>query len=349
MIFKRFLSVAMLCAAAMQATNAQAQDQYKVAAIGFYNCENLFDTINDPNKKDEDFTPDGPYRYTSDVYKAKLHNIATVFKQMGADVTPDGPAIIGLAEIENDNVLKDLVAQPEIAARHYQYAWFYTPDERGISTALLYNPKYLKVLMAEPLRVPTEQLAYKRPTRDVLHVCGILAGDTVHILVNHWPSKSGGDAASAPGRRLAASVDKRIVDSLKAINPATKIILMGDFNDNPNSEGIMEVLQAKAERTDVSDTNIYNPWYNMYKKGIGTEIFQGEWNLIDQIMVSGALLSNKNGKWAYYKQEIFKRDFLVNKIGPYKGLPHRSFTVTHQWDNGYSDHFPVLVYLIEKK
>jgi endonuclease/exonuclease/phosphatase family metal-dependent hydrolase len=348
-MFQRVLLGFLIISAVLHGNPAHAQEQYKVAAIGFYNCENLFDTINDPNKKDEDFTPDGPYRYTGAVYRAKLHNVASVFQQMGTDVTPDGPALIGLAEIENDNVLKDLVAQPEIAARRYQYAWFYTPDERGISTALLYNPKYLKVLMAEPLRIPTEQLSYKRPTRDVLHVCGLLAGDTVHILVNHWPSKSGGEAASEPGRKLAASVNKRLIDSLKAINPATKIIMMGDFNDNPTSVAITEVLQAKANRKDVTDTDIYNPWYNLYKKGIGTEIFRGEWNLIDQIMVSGALLSNNNHKWGYYKQEIFKREFLVHKIGNDKGLPHRSFTINQQWDNGYSDHFPVLVYLIEKK
>lgn len=328
---------------------AFGQAKYKVIAIGFYNCENLFDTLHDPNKKDEDFTPDGSYHYTGKVYKEKLHNIATVLERMGTDVTPDGPAIVGLAEIENDRVLTDLVHQPEIARRQYEFAWFYTPDERGISTALLYNPKYLKVLYARPVHVPTEKLPGKRATRDILYVDGILAGDTVHILVNHWPSKSGGEGATAPGRKLAASVDKQLVDSLTQVNPHNKIILLGDFNDNPNSDGIEKVLAAKADKEDVALTDVYNPWINMYKKGLGTECYQAEWNLIDQVMLSGAFLDKGGDKWRYYNAEIFNRDFLINQVGHYKGQPHRSFTMSHVWDNGYSDHFPVLVYLVEKK
>ncbi len=325
------------------------KQQYKILAIGSYNCENLFDTEDDPNKKDEDFTPAGPYRYTEEVYKQKLHNIASVIQKMGTDITPDGPAVLGLVEIENDRVLKDLVAQPEIKERNYQYAWFYTSDERGISTALLYNPKYFTLLSAEPVRVPMEMIGQHRPTRDVLSVAGILSGDTVHIMVNHWPSKSGGEAASAPGRKLAAGVAKHIADSLTNINPNAKIIILGDLNDNPTSEGVVKVLNAKANKEDVTATGMYNPWINIYKKGIGTESYQGEWNLIDQIIVSGALLKNPNDKWKFYNVEIFNRDFLVNKIGKDKGLPHRSFTISQKWDNGYSDHFPVLMYLVEKK
>lgn len=323
--------------------NAQAQKEYRVIALGFYNCENFFDTIHDPNKKDQETTP------TPKDYIQKQHNIASVIAALGKEVTPDGPAIVGLAEVENDNVLKDLIAQPELKDRHYKYEWYYTPDERGISTAMLYNPKYLTVIKSEPVHVATESLPGKRPTRDVLHVYGILAGDTVHILVNHWPSKYGGEAASAPGRRLAATVVKRIADSLLNINHETKIVIMGDLNDNPTSEGVVDILNAKAEKNRTELDGIYNPWINMYKKGMGTENYRGEWNLIDQIMVSGAFLKNDNNKWAYYNAEIFNKDFLINHLGSNKGLPHRSYTITHVWDNGYSDHFPVLVYLVEKK
>ncbi len=326
-----------------------AQTQYKVAAIGFYNCENFFDIYDDTAKKDDDFTPHGEYHYDSTVYRQKLHNVATVFSKMGTDVTPDGPAIIGLAELENDNVLKDIISEPLLKDRHYKYVWYYTPDERGISTAMLYNPKYLTVLISRPLHVPLESLGQRRPTRDVLYVCGILAGDTVHILVNHWPSKSGGEAASAPGRRLAATVNKKISDSLFHRDPNSKIIIMGDLNDNPTSEGVLQVLRAQAEKEDVRPSGIYNPWINLYKKGYGTESYAGEWNLIDQIMVSGAFLKNPNDKWRYYSCEIFNRDFLLNRMGKDKGLPHRSFTISSVWDNGFSDHFPVLVYLVEKQ
>ena len=321
---------------------ASAQNQYKVVAIGFYNCENFFDTIDDPLKDDIENTP------TPEVFKQKLHNIATVFQKLGTDVTPDGPAIIGMAEVENDNVLKAVIAEPEIKNRNYNYVWFPTPDVRGISTAMLYNPKYFKVISSRPIHVPLESLGQTRPTRDVLYVCGVLAGDTVHIMVNHWPSKSGGEARSAPGRRLAASVDKNVIDSLLKINPETKILLMGDLNDNPTSEGVIEVLRAKKDKKDVGLTDVYNPWINMYKKGIGTESYQGEWNLIDQIMITGSFMKNNNNKWKYYKEEIFNKSFLINQFGKDKGLPHRSYTISHTWDNGYSDHFPVVMYFIEK-
>jgi len=344
----RILFISLLFVLSSMRTNAQAT-QYKVLAVGFYNCENFFDTLDDPNKKDEDFLPKGEYHYTSEVYHQKLHNIATVFQKLGTDVTPDGPAIIGMAELENDNVLKDLIAQPEIADRHYKYEWFYTSDERGISTAMLYNPKYLKVLHSEAIKVPMESIGQTRPTRDVLYVCGILAGDTVHIIVNHWPSKSGGEAASAPGRRLAATIDKHLVDSLTKADPNNKIILMGDLNDNPTSEGVIDVLQAKSEKKETGLSDLYNPWINMYKRGLGTENYQGEWNLIDQIMVSGSLLKNPNNKWKFYNAEIFNKDFLINQMGKDKGLPHRSFTINKKWDNGFSDHFPVVMYLVEKK
>lgn len=329
--------------------NGFAQNQYKVIAVGFYNCENFFDTVKDPVKHDEEFTPGGLYHYTGEIYRQKLHNIATVIENMGIDVTPDGPAIIGLAEVENDRVLADLVEQPQIKNRHYQYTWFPTPDERGIGTALLYNPKYLKVLNAEPLHVPLESIHQKKATRDVLYVYGVLSGDTVHILVNHWPSKFGGEGASARGRMVAAQLNKRIIDSLLQTNAETKILLLGDLNDDPNSEPVKEVLKARSDISDMSLTDLYDPYINMYKKGLGTENYLGEWNLIDQIMLSGAFFSHSNCKWKYYKAGIFDKDFLVYKTGRYKGAPHRSFTSTHVWDNGYSDHFPVLVYLVEKK
>ena len=321
--------------------------QYKVIAIGFYNCENFFDTVHDTAKQDEDFTPNGSYHYTEEVYKQKVHNIASVFEKMGTDVTPDGPAIIGMAEVENSTPIKDVIIQPNIIARHYNYVWFPTPDVRGISVAMIYNPKYFTVLGSRPVHVPVESIGWTRPTRDVLHVYGILAGDTVHVLVNHWPSKSGGEAETNEGRRVAAGVDKKIIDSLTKDNPNVKILIMGDLNDNPTSDGVMKVIKAKADKETIKLTDIYNPWINMYNKGMGTESYRGEWNLIDQIMMSGAFLDKKNEKWKFYKAEIFNRPFLVNKIGNDKGLPHRSFTVSQVWDNGYSDHFPVLVYLIE--
>lgn len=325
-----------------------AQNKFKVIALGFYNVENFFDTINDPNKRDDDFTPDGSYHNTPDVYAQKLYNMTKVFSLMGTDLTPDGPAIIGMAELENDNVLKDIVVQPSIKDRNYKYEWHPTPDERGISTAMIYNPKYFTVLDSKPLRVPVEKLGQKRPTRDILFVSGILAGDTVHVLVNHWPSKSGGEAASAPGRKLAASVGRHTIDSLLAINPNAKILLMGDLNDEPTSEAVIDVLKCTEDKERMKSTELYNPWIKLYKKGIGTENYKGEWHLIDQMILSYGFVKNPNNKWKYHSAKIFNEDFLTNQIGKDKGLPHRSYNANRAWDNGFSDHFPVVIYMVEK-
>jgi len=308
--------------------------------IAFYNCENLFDTIHNPNKDDVEFTPGGKYHYTQKIYEQKIHNIATVFQSMGGD---DGPAIIGMAEVENSNVLNDLVRQPELAKRHYKYEWFDGPDPRGINVAMLYNPKLFRVLNSEPLHVDLSGMEGKIITRDVLHVQGILCGDTVHVFVNHWPSRTGGEEESAPKRGRAARVDKNAIDALLERNPATKIIVMGDFNDNPTDSSIAVILAAKGEQSKVSDTDLYNPWADIYKTGAGTEQFRDSWNLFDQIIVSGSLLQNKNHKLGYGKAEIYKPNFIIDHYKGHEGEPHRSFVGPH-WINGYSDHFPVMLY-----
>lgn len=326
----------------------EARTNYQVIALAFYNFENLFDTIDAPKKCDEDFTPNGAYHYTSKIYHEKLHNLATVLQQLGSNVTPDGPALIGTAEIENDRVLADLVLQPEIAARKYQFVHFESPDSRGIDVALLYNPKYFKVLQAKALYTDISKFGEKSgKTRDVLHVVGILAGDTVHVFVNHWPSRRGGQAVSEPLRAIAAGVSKKVIDSLMAVNTNTKVLVMGDLNDNPTDYSITKVLGAKGNIKKVKPGEIYNPWINYFKKGIGTLGYADTWSLFDQIMLSSAWLQTNSNDWQFYKSEIFSRDFLKTKFGQYRGYPHRSFDGPN-WIDGYSDHFPVLVYLVKK-
>lgn len=325
-----------------------AQSKRRVLAVGFYNVENLFHPTNDSTKNDEDFTPDGSYHYTYEVYNERLSNMANVLGQLGTDVTPVGAAVIGIAEVENDKVLADLVQQKEIKDRNYQYVWFPTPDVRGISTALLYNPKYFRVIKSVPVRVPLELVNQPRPTRHVLYVEGVLAGnDTVHIMVNHWPSRSGGVAESNPYRELAALVNKQLTDSLLAINPDSKVIIMGDLNDNPNDASIKKVLKAKADTTDLLLSDVYNPWINIFRRGTGTEVFDNQWNLFDQIILTAPFLKNNNNKWRYYTSRIFRKDFLLHESGIEKGYPHRAFSIDRVWDNGYSDHLPVVVYLVQ--
>jgi len=312
--------------------------------IAFYNCENFFDTVHNAGKDDEEFTPGGKYHYTEKIFHQKLHNIATVIQQIGGDSLPDGAAIVGLAEVENNTVLDALVGQPEIARRNYKYAWFDGPDPRGINVALLYNPAYFVLLKAEPLHVDLSGTEGKILTRDVLHVYGVLGGDTTHVFVNHWPSRIGGAEESEVKRERAARVVKSFTDSLFKIGSNMRVIVMGDFNDNPTDSSIAVVLGAKGEKNDAGATALYDPWMNLYKSGAGTEEYKHEWNLFDQIIVSGTFLQAKPQRWHYDRSEIFKPGFLTDHHKGREGEPYRSFAGTY-WLNGYSDHFPVVLYL----
>ncbi|HNP50032.1 MAG TPA: endonuclease/exonuclease/phosphatase family protein, partial [Bacteroidia bacterium] len=271
----------------------QAQKtNYKLSMIGFYNLENFYDTINDPKVNDEEFLPEGTKRYTGEVYMDKINHLSEVLSQIGTDKSPDGLAMFGCAEIENETVLKDLAHQPSLIRRNYQIVHYDSPDERGVDVALLYNPKYFTPKFSEPLNVmlynPDSTI---RKTRDVLYVYGMFAGEPLHVFVNHWPSRRGGEEASAPGRASAARVCKHKIDSITAINPDAKIIVMGDLNDDPVSPSVAVVLGAKGDKDKVEKGGMYNPWVNMYKQGIGTLAYNDSWNLFDQIMISSGFLN----------------------------------------------------------
>ena len=224
---------------------AQKQ-QYKSAIVAFYNLENFYDTIDNPNVNDEDFLPTGPKNYNSKVYNTKVEHLATVISQIGTDINPDGIALIGVAEIENDTVLNDLIHHPLLLNRKYGIVHYDSRDIRGVDVALLYNPKYFTVLESKKLFVRLPAGAKNSYfTRDVLWVKGILNGDTIHVFVNHWPSRVGGEQRSAPGRAAAAMVDKNYMDSIQKNTPGAKIIVMGDLNDDPISPASQKCLVRK--------------------------------------------------------------------------------------------------------
>ncbi len=322
-------------------TMAACREHSGQTIVAFYNCENFFDTIHDPHKLDEEFTPEGRYHYTGAIYNEKLHNIAAVIQKMVTDEAPQGPAVLGLAEVENDMVLQALIAQPAIARRHYKYVWYNGPDRRGINVALLYNPALFTLISSAPLAVHVGDTGSSHTTRDVLHVYGVLNGDSVHLLVNHWPSRIGGNDETEPKRAAAALVCKQAVTMLLKQN--SKVIVMGDLNENPADSSIDHVLTAKYDSAATSATDIYDPWAEVYTKGAGTLMYQHQWYLFDQIMISGGFLHGRRGL-QLDKIEVFTPELITDHRNIYEKVPKRSFAGTY-WMHGYSDHFPVLIYL----
>lgn len=324
------------------------QHHYKPLVAAFYNLENFYDTVDNTMIDDNDFLPDGAKNYTGKIYLDKVGKLATVLSQIGTEVTADGAAIIGVAEIENDTVLNDLIHHPLLASRGYKIVHYDSRDFRGVDVAFLYNPKYFKVLVSHKLFVQLPAGAKERRyTRDVLWVKGVLDGDTVHVFVNHWPSRLGGEERSMPGRFAAAQVDKNMMDSIEKYEPGAKIIVMGDLNDDPVSPSITKVLNAKGNIAEVKPGGLYNPWVTMYKKGIGTLAYQDAWGLFDQIMISYSWLSKEQSGYYFYQQHIFNRDYLVENIGRYKGYPMRTWD-GNSYRGGYSDHFPTYLVLLKK-
>lgn len=329
---------------------SQEKKTYKVNTIAFYNVENLFDTLDDPITYDDDRTPNGKDHWTEEIYKDKLKNMAKVISEIGADVTKNAPAILGVAEIENRKVLEDLANEPVLLPKDYGIVQFDSPDRRGIDVALLYQKSLFRPVntSVHELLIYSNNDAKKRVyTRDQLLVSGYLDGDLIHVIVNHWPSRSGGEARSRYKREEAAALNKKIIDSLFDIDPYAKIITMGDLNDDPDNDSVKKVLGAKSEKKDVKLKGLYNPMYNMSKKGIGSLAWRDSWNLFDQIIVSKGLLDKDYSSYRYYKAGVFNKNYLANPRGRYKGYPYRSFA-NGAYTGGYSDHFPVYVYLIKE-
>ena len=317
----------------------------KAVSVGFYNLENLFDTINQENI-DEEFLPTGAMRWTSMKYKSKLKNMAYAISQIGLDVTPKGLSVLGVSEIENRGVLEDLVKEPSIANRTYQIVHYDSPDRRGVDVGLLYDPRDFIVTSSKSysLNLPYDTLFR---TRDQLLVTGYLLNEKVHIIVGHWPSRVGGEAASAPRRNAAAERTRSIVDSLYSKDANAKIIVMGDLNDDPSNESTARILDAKRNREDVPKNGLYNPMWRILDGGVGSLAYNNQWNLFDQIIISQPFLHNENSHLRFWKAEVFNKSFLVQQEGSYKGSPLR----THAggvWLNGYSDHFPTLIYLVKE-
>lgn len=317
----------------------------KVAAIAFYNLENYFNPEDNPLTNDDDFTPKGAYRYTDTVFRQKSRNMAKVLSELGKDFGADGADLIGLCEVEDDRALQVLLHQEGLNKKQYRFVRLDGPDKRGINVALLYRPNRFKLLHAQSIPIDL-QYAGGGWTRDILLVKGIFYQDTIYVLVNHWPSRSGGEAASAPKRALAAAVNKAAVRQIQSEHNNAKIIIMGDLNDDPVSPSVLDVLGTTGIAQNAHHALLFNPWMKLYQQGIGTLCHNDKWNLFDQIILSAPWLQASKGHWQYYQAQVFHKDYLKTTFGKYKGYPYRSFSGT-KWMNGYSDHFPVVIYLIK--
>jgi len=329
----------------------QQEKQYKVNTIAFYNVENLFDYEDDPITFDDDRTPDGKDHWTEAIYQAKLKNMAKVIAEIGSDVTGTSPAIVGVCETENRRVLEDLVNQEPLLQKDYGIIQFDSPDRRGIDVALLYQKKLFTPTnyKAHELLIYDDNDRSKRVfTRDQLLVSGMLDGEKIHFIVNHWPSRSGGEARSRSKRIKAAQLNKKIIDSLFSEDPYAKVITMGDLNDDPTNPSVKKHLKAKKNRDKVGLKELYNPMESMHKKGLGTLAWRDGWNLFDQMIISHELLKKDYSSYRFYKAGIYNKSYLANPRGQYKGYPFRSFT-NGGFTGGYSDHFPVYLYLIREK
>ena len=395
--FKKSLSFILIPILFLTIT-VNAQTKYASATVGFYNVENLFDTIesagyinghlNENDQKyhisipvseiskydtvnfkqqytkenlngkkvirplilQEEFLPKGKKFWTTERYFQKINNISKVIADLGRDFTGTAPAIVGISEVETREVVEDLINSPALKKYNYGIVHYNSLDARGIDIALIYQKSRFVVTKtaSHPVYLYNDE-GKRKYTRDVLQVTGLLDGEEMTFLVNHWPSRSGGEKVSMPSRMEAAKVAKQVIDDLRSINPEAKVILMGDLNDDPNSPSVKVTFNPAEEMSKVKDGGFYNPMLAMFKKGIGTLAYRDAWNLFDQMISTSSLVTKDKDFSTYkiYKTEIYNKDYLKSKEGQYKGYPHRMWSGDTYRADGYSDHFPVYTILLK--
>lgn len=302
------------------------------ATIAFWNVENLFDTINDPNTNDEDFLPEGKLKWTSQRYTDKLNKLSKGIISLAGGAGPD---LIGLGEIENRRVLEDLTKTELLKNQNYGIVHYDSPDKRGVDVALLYKKKSFNVLESRTINVSVPADTFF--TRDILLVKGILnKKDTMYIFVNHWPSRRGGKEQSDEKRQHASDCLRAAADSVLKLNPLAEILAMGDFNDEPTDPSI-EKLSAFS-RNSVSFFNLMD---SLKLAGEGSYHYKKEKNLIDQILVTKTLMQPRT--YAVGLAEIFKQDWLtgINYKDDPPGPLHTY--AGSRYIGGASDHYPVFV------
>ncbi|HRO07988.1 MAG TPA: endonuclease/exonuclease/phosphatase family protein [Saprospiraceae bacterium] len=343
MLFMLFISMFVFTSEEIQ---AQDKQQYNIISVGFYNLENLFDTVDDTLIKDEEFLPEGARAWTIEKYNEKSANMAYVISQIGIENVKSGLSVLGVSEVENRKVLEDLVAQPSLKDRNYQIIHYNSPDQRGVDVAFLYNPSHFTPITSKPITtIVFDENGNRRKTRDILYVKGLIETDTFHFLVNHWPSRGGGPV-TVTQRNNAAKQCRMVFDSIRQLTPLAKVVIMGDLNDDPTSESIKSYLRTVSKIKDVKKTGLFGPFEDFYRRGQGSNAFRDAWSLFDQIIISEGLTDNSMPGYYYFKANIFNKQFLRQPTGQYKGYPFRTFS-GDEYQGGYSDHFPTYLYLVK--
>ncbi len=305
--------------------------ELNLVSIAFYNLENFFDTVDDPNTDDDAFTPKGIMHWVRKRFENKAKKIAKSISKIGFKETHTPPALIGLAEVENKRVIQAIVKQRYLRKYHYGYIHFESADKRGMDVALLYQKTLvdIKEHKVYPVVLYNNQgEAYK--TRDILYVKAKLAGQIIHLYINHWPSRREGGFESNIKRYQAVMTLEKIIDYTYYEEPESIIIVMGDFNTDPDDPLLKNLYK-----------HLFNPAQDIYKHHIGSLNHRHHWHLFDQIMFSHNLFNSAHLK--FRKFEVFAPDFLKNKANT-KNLPYRTYQGRH-YTGGYSDHFPVYVLL----
>ncbi len=307
-----------------------------IFTIAFYNLENLFDTKNDPTKLDDDFTPKGFKKWTPKRYRRKIRKLSRTISHLGARESQRPPVLIGLAEVENKSVIKDLIAATSLKETRYQCIHYDSPDERGIDTALLYDPTNFNVLASERIPLMVKNLnGVRDTTRDILYVHGHLNGEEMHLFVNHWPSRRDGDTETAYKRIKAAETIHTFMEKIEKKGSDLNFMIMGDFNDGPSDKSIQALLEGKQ---------LYNPMEVLITMRRGSANYKQRWSLFDQIILSKTFFNKEAGTHRFIHANIFDDRFLKEWNGRYKGNPFRTY-VGRKYLGGYSDHFPVYIQL----
>jgi hypothetical protein len=342
---RTFLFITALCALSHASIAQNDKSSYEVSCIGFYNVENLFDTLDTAEKNDIEYTPASSNAWNTQKYMQKLDQLGRVISELGTQIHPDGLVVLGLAEVENIEALQDLANNKFLKDRNYQAILIEGPDRRGIDVGMLYNPKHFKPINIKSHTLHMEDSAFH--TRDQLVVSGLLDGSPVHVIVAHWPSRSGGEKRSEPNRMAAAELGKFIVDSLLAIDKDATVIYMGDLNDDPVNKSVNKVMMATGDPKFVKEGRLYNPMYDMHSKGVGSLAWRDTWNLFDQIILSPGSLDDASYGWKFHTSRVYNMPYLCSQEGNFKGYPFRTFS-GGAWTGGFSDHFPVYVVMKRK-